>query len=110
MENQMGRRGIVDAMTFCANSVLPIFSSIRTTLVRASGAGWTSSRPLSQGKIATLGDPARKKFRAASLDPEHDPVSHIAVRKFIRCQRQDPAVPPTLAGLAIHPRAASRRH
>jgi hypothetical protein len=32
------------------------------------------------GKNRDPGDPARKKFRAAPLDPEHDPVSHIAVR------------------------------
>jgi hypothetical protein len=36
------------------------------------------------GKNRDPRDPTLKKFRAASLDPEHCPVSHIAVRKPVR--------------------------
>ena len=45
------------------------------------------------GKDRDPGDPARKKFRAASLDPKHDPAPHVAVRKTVRRQRQDQPSP-----------------
>jgi hypothetical protein len=45
------------------------------------------------GKDRDPGDPARKKFRTASLDPEHNPAPHVAVRKTVRRQRQDQPSP-----------------
>jgi acetamidase/formamidase len=36
------------------------------------------------GKDRDPRDPARKKFRAATLEPEHDPAPHVAVRKPVR--------------------------
>src|SRR5258705_7102889 len=52
------------------------------------------------GKDRDPGDPARKKFRAASLDPKHDPGPHVAVRKTVRRQRQDQ--PPPSFGRSSH--------
>jgi hypothetical protein len=39
------------------------------------------------GKDRDPGDPAREKFRAASLDPEDGPMPNVAVRKSDRGQR-----------------------
>src|ERR1700726_5129223 len=41
------------------------------------------------GKDRDPRDPARQKFRAVPLDPEHGSPPHIAVRKTVRRQRQD---------------------
>jgi hypothetical protein len=45
------------------------------------------------GKDRDPRDPACKKFRAATFDPEHDPAPHVAVRKPVRRQRQDQPSP-----------------